>query len=104
MFSHSDRFPTGTPLPQGHLTPAPWGLRRLVPYPGAEGPRYGRVELDAVTQTARYYASDGTLTVAPGHGTSSGTNPPTGTGNPSDGAGPGGSGGGDRDTGNDTDQ
>ncbi|MCQ4043870.1 putative ATP-grasp-modified RiPP [Streptantibioticus rubrisoli] len=104
MFNYSDRFPTGTPLPQGHVTPAPWGLRHIAPYPGAAAPQYARVELDADTQTARYYNTDGTLAMAPGHGTSSGTNPSTGTGNPSDGSGPGGGGGGDVDTGNDTDQ
>ncbi|MGW7006846.1 putative ATP-grasp-modified RiPP [Streptomyces sp. NPDC054933] len=78
--------------------------RRIAPYPSCEAPQYARVELDPDTQTARYFTADGALTMAPGLGTSSGTNPPTGTGNPNDGAGPGGGGGGDRDTGNDADQ
>ena len=30
-----DRFPTGSPLPQGHLTAAPWGLRHIAPPDGA---------------------------------------------------------------------
>ncbi|GFH36824.1 hypothetical protein SCWH03_30570 [Streptomyces pacificus] len=33
----------------------------------------------ARTQTARYLDAAGTVVMAPGHGTSSGTNPPTGT-------------------------
>ncbi|MBT2468935.1 putative ATP-grasp-modified RiPP [Streptomyces sp. ISL-66] len=99
MFVHSDRLPTGTPLPNGISTPAPWGLRRMTPYP-AQAPSYGRVELDPVTQTGRYFDATGAVMEMPGHGTSSGTNPSTNTGNPSDGT----SGGGDSDTGNDTDQ
>lgn len=103
MFAHSDRVPTGTPLPSGAFTPAPWGLRRMAPYP-AFAPGYTRTELDPVTQTARYFDAAGQPVMMPGHGTSTGTNPPTNTGNPSDGSGPGGSGGGDQDTGNDNDQ
>ncbi|MFE7115682.1 putative ATP-grasp-modified RiPP [Streptomyces sp. NPDC057654] len=100
MFDHADRFPTGTPLPQGHLTVTPWGLRRLAPYPSVEVPSYVKVELDASTQTARYLDADGHVVMAPGHGTSSGTNPPTGTTGQGDrnGDAP------DSDTGNDTDQ
>ncbi|MFD7072330.1 putative ATP-grasp-modified RiPP [Streptomyces sp. NPDC059913] len=97
MFNHSERIPTGTPLPQGHLTPAPWGLRRLEPFPNTGTSAHVRVELDETTQTGRYFDNAGTLVMAPGHGTSSGTNPPTGTS-------PDGHGGGDTDTGNDTDQ
>ncbi|MFK0049928.1 putative ATP-grasp-modified RiPP [Streptomyces sp. NPDC090741] len=99
MYVHSDRLPTGTPLPNGITTPAPWGLRRMTPYP-AFAPGYGRVELDPVTQTGRYLDVHGQVMEMPGHGTSSGTNPSTNTGNPSDGQ----AGGGDSDTGNDTDQ
>ncbi|MFJ7266350.1 putative ATP-grasp-modified RiPP [Streptomyces sp. NPDC099050] len=99
MFVHSDRMPTGTPLPSGLATVAPWGLRRMTPYP-AFAPSYGKVELDPVTQKGRYFGADGNVMEMPGHGTSSGTNPATNTGNPSDGQG----GGGDTDTGNDTDQ
>ncbi|MFK4099634.1 putative ATP-grasp-modified RiPP [Streptomyces sp. NPDC019531] len=100
MFNYVDRFPTGSPLPQGHLTVAPWGLRRMAPYPPVEGPDYARVELDASTQTARYFDASGVRTMAPGHGTSSGTNPPTGT----TGQGDRNSDSPDSDTGNDTDQ
>ncbi len=101
MFAHSDRFPTGSPLPQGHLTPAPWILGRLAPYPPFEQAAYGRIELDPETQTARYFGVDGAPMMAPGHGTSSGTNPPTGTtgqGDRQGGDSP------DSDSGNDTDQ
>lgn len=100
MFSHADRIPTGTPLPQGHLTPAPWGLRRLAPYPTVEAPQHARVELDPTTQTGRYLDAAGHVVMSPGHGTSSGTNPSTGT----TGQGDRNSDSPDSDTGNDTDQ
>ncbi|MCX5381141.1 putative ATP-grasp-modified RiPP [Streptomyces sp. NBC_00091] len=103
MYAHSDRIPTGTPLPNGISTPEPWGLRRMAPYP-AMAPGYASVELDPTTQTGRYLGHDGQPMMMPGHGTSSGTNPSTNTGNPSDGSSGGGAGGGDQDTGNDTDQ
>ncbi|MCT9144166.1 putative ATP-grasp-modified RiPP [Streptomyces violarus] len=103
MFAHSDRLPTGTPLPSGAVTPSPWGVRRMAPYP-AMAPGYARVELDRTTQTARYFDADGHVLEMGKHGTSSGTSPATNTGNPSDGSGGGSSGGGDQDTGNDTDQ
>ncbi|MFB7271783.1 putative ATP-grasp-modified RiPP [Streptomyces sp. NPDC056244] len=103
MFNHSDRLPTSSPLPQGHATPVPWGLRRMAPYP-AMAPGYARAEIDPTSQTARYFDRDGQGMEMPAHGTSTGTNPATNTGNPSDGSGPGGSGGGDQDTGNDSDQ
>ncbi|MEV0442889.1 putative ATP-grasp-modified RiPP [Streptomyces spectabilis] len=103
MFSHSDRLPTGTPLPSGATPPVPWGVRRMAPYP-VYVPDYARTELDRATQTALYYDTAGQPVMMPGHGTSTGTNPPTNTGNPSDGAGGGGDGGGDQDTGNDSDQ
>ncbi|MEU5540478.1 putative ATP-grasp-modified RiPP [Streptomyces sp. NPDC020362] len=93
----------GSPLPSGHFTAAPWGLRRTAPYP-AFAPGYARVELDPATQTGRYVDAAGQPLMMPVHGASTGTNPPTNTGNPSDGSGPGGSGGGDQDTGNDGDQ
>ncbi|MGK5631283.1 putative ATP-grasp-modified RiPP [Streptomyces sp. URMC 123] len=100
MFTYSNRFPTGTPLPQGHPTSVPWALRRVAPYPPVQAHQYARVELDAETQIARYLAADGTVVMAPGHGTSSGTNPPTGTTGQGDrqGDAP------DSDQGNDTDQ
>ncbi|WP_046503345.1 putative ATP-grasp-modified RiPP [Streptomyces odonnellii] len=103
MFNHSDRLPTSSPLPQGHTTPVPWGLQRMAPYPSV-APAYARAEIDATSQTARYFAQGGQVMEMPAHGTSTGTNPSTNTGNPSDGSGPGGSGGGDQDTGNDSDQ
>ncbi|MFZ3558201.1 MULTISPECIES: putative ATP-grasp-modified RiPP [unclassified Streptomyces] len=98
MFNYAERIPTGTPLPQGHRTPRPWGTRRFVPYPVVEG-EYTRVEIDPATQTGRYFNAAGVPVASPGHGTSSGTNPSTGTS-------PDGQGGGntDSDTGNDTDQ
>ncbi|MEV6329609.1 putative ATP-grasp-modified RiPP [Streptomyces sp. NPDC051909] len=98
MFNYADRFPTGTPLPQGHLTPAPWGLRRMAAYPGTTVHEHVRVELDPVSQTGRYLNAAGVLVMSPGHGTSSGTNPSTGT------SPDGTAGSGDTDTGNDTDQ
>lgn len=101
MFNYMDRFPTGSPLPQGHLTAAPWGLRRIAPYPPAEAADHARVELDPVTQSARYFDSSGAPAVSPGHGTSSGTNPATGTTGQGDRAGGDAP---DSDTGNDTDQ
>ncbi|MCQ8829098.1 putative ATP-grasp-modified RiPP [Streptomyces malaysiensis] len=103
MFVHSDRLPNGSPLPSGHFTRAPWGLQRMAPYPEFT-PGYARTELDPATQTARYFDGSGQPVMMPGHGTSTGTNPPTNTGNPSDGSSGGGSGGGDQDTGNDGDQ
>ncbi|MFD5563064.1 MULTISPECIES: putative ATP-grasp-modified RiPP [Kitasatospora] len=103
MFAHSDRVPTGSPLPNGIASPVPWGTRRMTPYPNA-APAYARVELDPTTQSGRYFDTSGAVMAVPGHGTSTGTNPATNTGNPSDGSGPGGSGGGDQDAGNDSDQ
>ncbi|MFE4250659.1 putative ATP-grasp-modified RiPP [Streptomyces sp. NPDC056910] len=70
MFNHADRIPTGSPLPQGHLTPTPWGLRRLAAYPNGETPQHTRVEIDPATQTGRYLNSDGIVVMSPGHGTS----------------------------------
>lgn len=101
MFMHAERFPTGSPLPQGRLTPRPFVVGRIAPYPPFEGVTYGRIELDADTQTARYFGPDGVPMMAPGHGTSSGTNPPTGTtgvGDTQGGDSP------DSDSGNDADQ
>ncbi|MET9290971.1 putative ATP-grasp-modified RiPP [Streptomyces sp. NPDC003077] len=91
---HRNTAPTGTP------DPGPWALRRIAPYPPFEEHPYARVELDAATQTARYLDATGAVVMAPGHGTSSGTNPPTGTTGQGDrqGDAP------DSDTGNDTDQ
>ncbi|MFK0190866.1 putative ATP-grasp-modified RiPP [Kitasatospora sp. NPDC090308] len=102
MFVHAERFPTGSPLPQGRPTPAPFVLGRIAPYPPFRGgPAVGRITLDPASQTARYFGLDGEPLMTPEHGTSSGTNPPTGT------TGQGDTQGGDApdsDTGNDTDQ
>ncbi|EMF00014.1 hypothetical protein H340_13591 [Streptomyces mobaraensis NBRC 13819 = DSM 40847] len=56
--------------------------------------------MHADTQTARYLDAFGAVVMVPGHGTSSGTNPPTGT----TGQGDRNSDSPDSDTGNDTDQ
>ncbi|MCF3960926.1 putative ATP-grasp-modified RiPP [Streptomyces fuscigenes] len=96
MFVHSDRLPTGTPLPSGSITPRPWGLTRMAPYP-TQAQGYSRTELNPLTQTATYYDLVGAEMPAPKHGTSSGTKPTTGTS-------PDGQGKGDSDSGNDTDQ
>ncbi|WP_436788707.1 putative ATP-grasp-modified RiPP [Yinghuangia sp. YIM S10712] len=100
MFNYADRVPQGSPLPTGALTPVPWGVRRMAPYPvSTEG--YARVEIDHESQVATYFDGRGHVMEMPRHGTSSGTNPPTSTGNPSDGRRGGGE---NPDTGNDTDQ
>ncbi|KOG47496.1 hypothetical protein ADK75_23405 [Streptomyces virginiae] len=103
MFNHADRLPTLDALPRGHATPVPWGVQRMAPYP-SPAPAYARAEIDADSQTTRYFGADGRPMMMPQHGTSTGTNPGTNTGNPSDGSSGGGSGGGDQDTGNDSDQ
>ncbi len=94
MFNHADRFPTGPALPSGVVTPRPWALRLLRPYPDAPA-EYARVELDPATQTARYVDEAGQPVMMPKHGTSTGTRPATGTSH---------DGQQDRDTGNDADQ
>ncbi|QIY76514.1 putative ATP-grasp-modified RiPP [Streptomyces sp. RLB1-33] len=97
MFVHSDRLPTGTAVPQGTITPSPWGASRMAPYP-TTAPEYARAELDPATQTAVFYDATGQVMEMPGHGTSTGTNPSTGTS-------PDGNGGTqDTDTGSDNDQ
>ncbi|MDV9187746.1 putative ATP-grasp-modified RiPP [Streptomyces sp. SR27] len=103
MFHHTDRLPTGSPLPMGHATPTPWGVERMAPYPAMTS-AWARAEIDPATQTARYFDLAGQVMEMAKHGTSTGTNPGTNTGNPSDGSSGGGSGGGDSDTGNDSDQ
>lgn len=70
------------------------------PVPPAEVHQYAHIELHADTQTARYLDAFGAVVMVPGHGTSSGTNPPTGT----TGQGDRNSDSPDSDTGNDTDQ
>ncbi|MFJ3219654.1 putative ATP-grasp-modified RiPP [Kitasatospora sp. NPDC086801] len=102
MFTYTDRIPTGAPLPQGYLTPTPFVVGKLAPYPPFDGGgTVGRIELDPASQNARYFDPTGAPMLNPGHGTSSGTNPPTGT----TGQGDAQSGdAADSDTGNDTDQ
>ena len=95
MFTHSDRFPTGPALPDGTVTPRPWALDRMRAYPGGPPTEYARVELDPATQTARYLDAVDRPVMMPGHGTSTGTRPPTGTNLDSRN---------DSDTGNDGDQ
>ncbi|MFD4258161.1 putative ATP-grasp-modified RiPP [Streptomyces sp. NPDC058534] len=97
MFAHSDRLPTGTPLPSGAVTPTPWGVRRMAPYP-SPAPGYARAVLDPTTQTTRYFGASGQLMEMGGHGTSTGTQPTTGTSPDGNGSTQ------DSDTGNDTDQ
>lgn len=101
MYSHADRLPTGEPLPRGATTPRPWGVGRLGPYPPFEAPKYASVEIDPQTQVGQYVDDDGRpVDMSPGHGTYSGTNPPTGT----TGVGDRTSDAPDTDYGNDTDQ
>ncbi|MFF9914821.1 putative ATP-grasp-modified RiPP [Streptomyces sp. NPDC013457] len=78
MFAHSDRLPTSSPIPQGTVTPPPWGVGRIAPYP-TMAPEYSSVRLDPVTQTAEFLDQLGAVMEMPGHGTSTGTSPATGT-------------------------
>ncbi|MFJ1975341.1 putative ATP-grasp-modified RiPP [Streptomyces sp. NPDC087903] len=78
MFVHSDRLPTDTAVPQGALTPLPWGIGRMAPYPTTAAP-YAATRLDPLTQTAVFLDVDGQVMDMPGHGTSTGTSPATGT-------------------------
>ncbi|MFC9680019.1 putative ATP-grasp-modified RiPP [Streptomyces sp. NPDC056948] len=96
MFVHSDRLPTGPAIPQGLVTARPWGIGRMAPYP-TMAPAYASVRMDEATQLAVFFDSAGQVMEMGKHGTSSGTNPSTGTS-------PDGQGNGDTDTGNDTDQ
>ncbi|MFD4542395.1 putative ATP-grasp-modified RiPP [Streptomyces bauhiniae] len=98
MFVHSDRLPTQPPLPQGLITPVPWGIGRMAPHP-TMAPGYSRAVLDAETQTAVFYDRSGRVVEMPGHGTSTGTAPATGTS--PDGHGQGST---DSDSGSDGDQ
>lgn len=97
MFVHSDRLPTGSAVPQGTVTPLPWGVSRMAPYPTA-APGYAKVTLDPVTQTAVFTDATGQVMEMPGHGTSTGTSPATGT------SPDGQAGSSDSDTGSDGDQ
>ncbi|MFE1336185.1 putative ATP-grasp-modified RiPP [Streptomyces sp. NPDC058733] len=78
MFVYSDRLPTGTALPTGAQRPAPWGLRRMAPYP-TMAPDYAHAEIDPVTQATVFFDADGQVLEMPAHGTSTGTAPVTGT-------------------------
>lgn len=59
-----------------------WGATRLVPFNGATGVSYARVELDPVTQTTRYFDIDGQIIKCGKHGTNQeqNTSNPTGGG------------------------
>lgn len=97
MFVQSDRLPTSSPVPQGTVTPRPWGVSRMAPYPTA-APEYARVAIDPATQTAVFYDRSNQVVEMPGHGTSTGTSPATGT------SPDGQAGSSDSDQGSDTDQ
>ncbi|MGW7128865.1 putative ATP-grasp-modified RiPP [Streptomyces bobili] len=98
MFVHTDRLPTSTAVPQGTITPLPWGLGRMAPYP-TMATAYTTAGLDPVTQTALFFDASGQVMEMPGHGTSTGTQPSTGTS--PDGGNPAAT---DTDTGSDADQ
>ncbi|MEU6611518.1 putative ATP-grasp-modified RiPP [Streptomyces shenzhenensis] len=98
MFVHSDRLPTASPLPSGARTLTPWGVSRMAPYP-TMAPGYAHAELDPATQITRFFSSTGQIMEMPGHGTSTGTTPSTGTS--PDGRGQGNT---DSDQGSDNDQ
>lgn len=97
MFAHSDRLPTGTPLPSGSRPLAPWGVSRMAPYP-TMAPDYARAEIDPVTQAAVFFDAGGQVLEMPAHGTSTGTAPSTGTSPDGNGSTQ------DSDTGSDNDQ
>lgn len=97
MFVHCDRLPTSSAVPQTTVTPLPWGVSRMAPYPTA-APEYAKVALDPATQTAVFYDRSNQVMEMPGHGTSTGTSPATGT------SPDGNAGSGDSDTGSDGDQ
>ncbi|MGW8954745.1 putative ATP-grasp-modified RiPP [Streptomyces sp. NPDC055709] len=97
MFVHSDRLPTSTPVPQCVVTPAPWGVSRMAPYP-TMAPSYSQARLDPTTQTAVFLDYAGQVMEMPGHGTSTGTSPATGTSPDGNGSTQ------DSDTGSDNDQ
>lgn len=97
MFVHFDRLPLGPAVPQGRITPKPWGISRMAAYP-ATAPGYARVELDPATQAAVYFDFTGQVMEMPGHGTSTGTSPATGTSPDGNGSTQ------DSDTGSDADQ
>ncbi|WP_174546170.1 putative ATP-grasp-modified RiPP [Nocardiopsis dassonvillei] len=79
MFQHADRFPTGSPCPQGQLTPTPWGLRRMSSYPVYEEFPFEAIGIDAKTQVAEYQSDSGEVMSAIRLSTATGTKPSTGT-------------------------
>ncbi|MFE7857898.1 putative ATP-grasp-modified RiPP [Streptomyces sp. NPDC057403] len=97
MFAHSDRLPTSPAIQKGTVTPAPWGLRRMAPY-ATMAAGHARVELNPTTQTAVFFDHCGQVMEMPGHGTSTGTSPATGTSLDGNGSTQ------DSDTGSDSDQ
>ncbi|OIJ88492.1 putative ATP-grasp-modified RiPP [Streptomyces colonosanans] len=97
MYAHSDRLPTSPAIPQGIVTPPPWGVNRMAPYP-TMAPGYAAAVLDPDTQTAVFFDKAGQVMEMPGHGTSTGTTPSTGTSPDGNGTTQ------DSDTGSDSDQ
>ncbi|MER5918523.1 putative ATP-grasp-modified RiPP, partial [Streptomyces sp. NPDC001982] len=75
---HADRLPTSPALPQAVITPTPWGVGRMAPYP-TMAPAYATATLDPDTQTTVFCDGSGQVMEMPGHGTSTGTSPSTGT-------------------------
>ncbi|MER5917873.1 putative ATP-grasp-modified RiPP [Streptomyces sp. NPDC001982] len=97
MFVHADRLPTSPALPRAVITPTPWGVGRMAPYP-TTAPAYATATLDPNTQTAVFCDGSGQVMEMPGHGTSTGTVPSTGTSPDGNGTSQ------DSDTGSDGDQ
>lgn len=66
----------------------PWGMSRLALYPNTVELLFSRTELDAATQTTRYFDSFGQPVELGGHGTSNSTSTSTATGADGGGAQP----------------
>jgi putative ATP-grasp target RiPP len=66
----------------------PWGTSRLALYPNTVELPYTRTELDAASQTTRYFDTSGQPVEMGGHGTSQSTASPTATGADGGGAQP----------------
>ncbi|MFK0217965.1 putative ATP-grasp-modified RiPP [Streptomyces vinaceus] len=67
----------------------PWGIKRLAPYPNTVAYPFTRTELDADTQTTRYFNASGQpVDMSGGHGTNQSTSSPTSTGADGGGAQP----------------
>ncbi|MFC8825553.1 putative ATP-grasp-modified RiPP [Streptomyces sp. NPDC057137] len=66
----------------------PWGTGRLAPYSSTVELPYTRTEIDAATQTTRYFDASGHCVDMDGHGTNESTSSPTATGADGGGAQP----------------